>query len=103
MIEVKSFDEIDKLIAEKDFVLFDFWATWCGSCRMLMPVINQLEESTPHLTIVSINVDEFPDLSSRYDIQVVPTLVLFKNHQEVASRSGFASFQELSDWIADNN
>lgn len=103
MIEIKSFGEIDKLISEKDFLLFDFWATWCGSCRMLMPVIKQIESERPDLTIASINVDDFPDLSSRYDIQAIPTLVLFKNHQEVASHSGFASFQSLLEWIADND
>ena len=103
MIETKSFEEIDKLISEYDLLLFDFWATWCGSCRMLTPIIKQLEMEMPNLTVVSINIDEFPDLSSRYDIQAIPTLVLFKNHREVASHTGFASLQALTEWIADNS
>lgn len=102
MIEIKSFDEIDNLISEKELLLFDFWATWCGSCRMLMPILKQLELDMPEVTIATINVDEFPDLSARYDIQAIPTLVLFNNHQEVASHNGFASVHALIDWITEN-
>ena len=102
MIEVKSFEEVDNLIKNKDLLLFDFWAPWCGSCRMLMPVIKIVEEAIPKLTVAGINIDEFQEVSAKYDIQSIPTLVLFRNHTEVASHNGFASSQTLIDWINEN-
>ena len=102
MIEVKTFEDINNLINERSLLLFDFWAPWCGSCRMLMPVIKQIEDELPELTVAGINVDELQEISSQYDIQSIPTLVLFRDHAEVASHNGFASSQALIDWIKEN-
>ncbi len=102
MIKIQSFDEIDKLIKEKELLLFVFGAPWCGGCRMLMPVLKIVEDELPELTVAGINVDEFQEISAKYDIQAIPTLVLFKNNVEVASHNGFASSQAMIDWIKDN-
>ena len=102
IIEVTKKSEFEDILANNNFVIVDFWAPWCGSCRMLMPVIKQIEDELPELTVAGINVDELQEISSQYDIQSIPTLVLFRDHAEVASHNGFASSQALIDWIKEN-
>ncbi|MEW5786004.1 MAG: thioredoxin [Bacillota bacterium] len=82
-------------------VLVDFWAPWCGPCKMLAPVLQEVAaENQDRLKVVKVNVDENPDLASRYDVMGIPTMVLFKNGQVVDSFTGAMSKQELSGKLA---
>ena len=67
-------------------VLIDFWASWCGPCRMLSPVVDQIAEEQDNVIVGKINVDEQPELAAAFDVQSIPTLVLIKNG-EVADMS----------------
>jgi thioredoxin 1 len=70
-------------------VIADFWAEWCGPCRMIAPVLKQLaKDYKDKLKIAKINVDEEPDLASRYGIQSIPTLLFFKGGQLVKQQIG---------------
>lgn len=80
-------------------ILVDFWATWCGPCRMLGPVIDQLSEEMKTLKFGKVNVDEQPGLSERFEVASIPTLLLFKNGQVIANRTGAASKESLREWI----
>lgn len=69
-------------------VLLDFWAGWCGPCQMLLPVIEELSEEVSHAKIAKINVDEEPELAQRYNVMSIPTLVVLKNGNPVATAVG---------------
>lgn len=71
-------------ISKRDLVVVDFWAAWCGPCRMIAPVIEQLaSEYASKVTFGKLNVDENPEVSNRFGIQSIPALMVFKNGKQV--------------------
>jgi len=73
-----------KAITAKGLVLVDFWAAWCGPCKMMGPVINDVaEEAGDQATIAKLNVDHNQDLAQRYKVRSIPTLILFKDGKEI--------------------
>ena len=77
-------------------VLVDFWATWCGPCRMVGPVVAEIaEEYEGKVKVGKVNVDEEDELAERFGVQSIPTIVLFKNGEEAARQVGFAPKAKL--------
>lgn len=77
-------------------VLVDFWASWCGPCKMLAPVLHQVaEEESGTLKVCKVNVDEQPELSSQFSIMSIPTLLLFKDGKLVSRTAGFQSKEQI--------
>lgn len=73
-------------------VLVDFWAEWCGPCKMMSPILDQLAtEQAGRATIAKVDVDAFPDLQARFGIRAIPTLIVFKNGQPVNTITGVRS------------
>jgi thioredoxin 2 len=84
------------------YVLVDFWATWCGPCRMVSPALEKLAvELADKLKLVKVDVDASPELSTRFEIQAVPTLVIMRDAKTVARRSGASPVATLRDWVQD--
>ena len=82
-------------------VLVDFWAEWCGPCRAIAPVLEELSsELQGKVKIVKLNVDENPNTAAKYGIMSIPTLMLFKNGEIASRQVGAAPKQKLHQWIS---
>lgn len=76
-------------------VLLDFWASWCGPCRMLSPVVDEIAEENPEIKVGKINVDEEGDLAASFGVMSIPTLVVIKNGQVVNQSVGVVPKQKI--------
>lgn len=91
--------EADVLKAEGP-ILLDFWAEWCGPCKMLAPSLNELAgELDGKLSIAKLNIDENPTTPSRYGVRGIPTLMIFKDGQVSATKIGALPKSQLKTWI----
>jgi thioredoxin 1 len=81
-------------------VLVDFWAEWCGPCRMIGPALEEISASLGEkVKIVKLNVDENPGIASKYGIMSIPTLMIFKNGEMASRQVGAAPKQKLEQWV----
>ncbi len=94
--------EQEVLKADKP-VLVDFFADWCGPCRQMLPVADELsQEMAAQVKIVKLNVDEAENTAEKYEIQSIPTMILFKNGEKAAEHHGACTKPELVSWIQSN-
>lgn len=85
-ISKENFQEL-VVNAEKK-VLVDFWAPWCGPCRMVLPVVEEIAEEREDIVVGKVNVDEQPELANQFGVMTIPTLIVFENGQEVERSVG---------------
>jgi thioredoxin 1 len=93
----------DEVIGSDVPVLVDFWAEWCGPCRMIGPALEELsEEYEGRIKIAKVNVDENPSLPAQLGVRGIPALFMFKNGDVVSNKTGAAPKASLKSWIEDS-
>ena len=100
-MEIKTEKEFDEFI-NNNYVLIDFYADWCGPCKMLSPVLDELASSRSEVKIAKVNVDRLQGLAQKYGVMSIPTLLLFKGGNLIDKKIGFNAMPVLSDWINEN-
>ncbi len=94
VLHVKK-EQFEELIASDKTVLLDFWATWCGPCQMMSPVIDEVAEERPDVIVGKVNVDEQGELAAKFGIMSIPTLIVLKNGEVVNKQVGYCSLQQV--------
>jgi thioredoxin 1 len=103
MAKIATNTSFDELLVDEKLVIVDFWATWCGPCRMLSPLLDEVEEEmADKITVVKVNVDDADEVAMRYRIMSIPTLLFFKNGQLVDKSVGAMPKSTLVDKINAN-
>ena len=85
----------EKVLKASGKVMLDFWATWCGPCRMIAPIVEEIAAETPDLTVGKVNVDEEMELAVRFGVVSIPTLVVLEKGEVVNKSVGYAPKAEL--------
>ena len=96
-ITEKEFDEV--VLKGKGKILVDFYANWCGPCKMLRPILEELASERTDANIVSLDVDEAEELASRYGIISIPCLILFQDGKEIYRSVGLKAKSDIEDMI----
>lgn len=96
-ITAKNFEET--VLKNEKTVLLDFWATWCGPCQMIAPVVAQIAEENPDVVVGKVNVDEEMQLAQAFGITSIPTLIVFKNGVNVNTAVGLRSKAQIEEMI----
>lgn len=94
MITIANDNNFKELIKE-DLVLVDFFASWCGPCKMLSPILEEIKDTK----IVKVDVDDAPSICKEYAIMSVPTLMIFKNGKMVSKKMGYMPLEMIESWI----
>ena len=103
MAKVATNTNFDELLEDGKLVIVDFWAVWCGPCRMLSPLLDEVEEEmADKITVVKVNVDDADEIAMRYRIMNIPTLLFFQNGQLVDKSVGAMPKNLLVDKINAN-
>jgi thioredoxin 1 len=90
-----TIQQIDSYIKENDIVVIDFYASWCGPCKMLSPILAELESEMKDVKFIKVNVDEDSEIAQQFNISSIPTLYLYKNAKLSDHISGFRSKEDL--------
>ena len=103
MAKIATNTNFDELLQDGKLVIVDFWAVWCGPCRMLSPLLDEVEEEmADKVTVVKVNVDDADEIAMRYRIMNIPTLLFFRNGQQVDKTVGAMPKNVLVDKINAN-
>jgi len=95
MEHIKTVDEFKKIIEENQNVVVDFFATWCGPCRMLSPIVEELEKEHSEIKFIKVDVDEAEELANMFSISSIPMLAYIKNQQGLLRELGYQSKDHL--------
>ena len=100
MVKYVTSQELEELIQGDKPVVCDFWATWCGPCKMLSPVLDELAAAySDRVRFCKVNVDDEPELSARFGIASIPTLIFFKNGEAQKRAVGYREKYELEEML----
>ncbi len=92
-------DNFDEIKSSANIVMLDFYADWCGPCRMVAPIVHEIADEREDVTVGKINVDNDPDLAQKFGVMSIPTIVVLKGGEEAARAVGVRSKQQLLDML----
>ncbi len=99
IIKVNGQNFEEEVIKSEKPVLIDFYADWCGPCKMLSPIIDEIAEENSEIKVVKVNVDDAQDLAMKYQVMSIPTLVVIKNGEEVNRSVGLIDKSQVENLI----
>ena len=88
-----------EVVAASQTVLVDFWATWCGPCQMMGPILDELDTKHPEIKVGKINVDEQPELATQFKIDAIPALIVFKGGKAAAQTVGLQPIENIEQLL----
>lgn len=100
VIEISEENFESEVLKSELPVLVDFWAPWCGPCRMMGPIVDEIAEENLELKVCKVNVDEASELAIKYDVESIPTLIYFKNGEVRATMIGLRTKQDIMNEIS---
>ena len=89
----------DDISSESNLILVDFWAEWCGPCKQISPILEEIANEKDNLNILKLNIDENPITPQKYNVRGIPTLMLFKDGKLIDTKIGSLPKSSLEDWI----
>ncbi len=99
-VHVSDNEFSQKVLKSSQPVLVDFWAEWCGPCRQVGPILDEIAgEMGSKLTVAKVNIDQNPETPSKYGVRGIPTMILFKNGEAVATKVGSMPKSKIVEWI----
>ncbi len=99
---IKDVKEFDELINDNEYVVVDFFAEWCGPCKMLAPIFEELSKEIKIAKLCKVNVDDNEELSIKYNVESIPTILFIKNGKVVSKHMGFIAKDALIEKIKTN-
>lgn len=100
VLEITDAEFTESVINQKSPVVVDFWASWCGPCKMLSPILERFARDSDDVRVIKMNIDECPGTIERYNIRSAPTLMLFSQGVVVDTRVGVMTKAQLANWVA---
>lgn len=99
VLSVNKNSFVNEVINSDKTVIVDFWASWCGPCKMLSPIVDEIAQEHPEIKVCKVNVDDEPELAQSFRIMSIPTLIVFKGGKAVASSVGLRPKSEIEAMI----
>lgn len=92
-------NDFDKLIGGKKPMLVDFFATWCGPCQLMTPIVEEIADEHKEFEVIKLDIDEFPDIAARNNVMSVPTFIVFKDGKEIVRTLGAMPKELLTEKV----
>ena len=97
--EINGLKELELEVNNNKKVLVDLWAPWCGPCKMLSPIVDKVSEELSDVRVLKVNVDDNEDIASKFDVEAIPTLLVFNNGELVNKNVGFIPENKVKELV----
>lgn len=95
-------ESFEQTVNSEEALVVDFWAEWCGPCKKLAPVFKEVSEEMGDVNFGKVDMEEHQELGTQNGVRALPTLMIFKDGEEIARKSGVVGKEDLVDWIQEN-